>query len=152
MIDVYRLTVDLYSDDLSGIGASIAGGRWNRPGIRVLYTAGSRALATLEVLVHVPAAFAPKSYQLLTILVPEDSLLSVPLDQLPDGWSSLNPPDSIKDLTESWVSENRFLLLKVPSAVVAGDYNFLINPGHPRAAEVIIIDKQPYLFDPRLRP
>ena len=152
MIDVYRLSVDLYSNDLSGFGASIAGGRWNRPGFSVLYTAGSRSLATLEVLVHVPATFAPRSYQLLTIRVPEDSLLSVPLDQLPNGWNSLTPPDSIKDITESWVTDNRFLLLKVPSAVVSGDYNFLINPAHPRAVEVTITDKQSYLFDPRLLP
>lgn len=147
---VYRLSVDQYSDDLSGIGASIAGGRWNRPGFRVLYTAGSRALATLEVLVHVPAAFMPRTYQLLTIQVPEDSLLTIPLDQLPDGWNTLTPPASIKDNTESWLTENRFLLLKVPSVVVPGDYNFLINPAHPRSSEVKIIDKQPYQFDSRL--
>ena len=150
MIDVYRLTVDPYSDDLSGIGASLSGGRWNRSGFRVLYTAGSRALATLEVLVHVPTTFVPKSYYLLTIRLPEDSLLSVPLDQLPDGWDSLTPPVTIKDITEAWLAENRFLLLKVPSAVVAGEYNYLINPAHSRASEVLITNKQPYNFDTRL--
>lgn len=150
MIGVYRLSVGLYSDDLSGTGASIAGGRWNRPGSRVLYTAGSRALATLEVLVHAPAMFIPTSYFLLTIRVPEDSLLSIPLDQLPDGWNSITPPSMIKDMTESWLAENRFLMLKVPSAVVEGDYNYLINPAHSRAPEVTIIHKQPYRFDPRL--
>lgn len=150
MIDVYRLSIDPYSDDLSGTGASLAGGRWNRRGFRVLYTAGSRALATLEVLVHTPAMFIPKSYYLLTIRVPEDTLLSVPLDQLPEGWDGLSPPDAIKDSTESWLADNRFLILKVPSAVVAGEYNFLTNPLHPRASEVVIIDKRPYQFDSRL--
>ena len=150
MIDLYRLTVGPYSDDLSGIGASLAGGRWNRPGFRVLYTAGSRALATLEVLVHVPTIFVPKSYYLLTIRVPEDSLLSVPLDQLPDGWNDAKPPETIKEMTENWLAENRFLLLKVPSAVVAGEYNYLINPAHLRANEVLITNKQPYSFDARL--
>lgn len=150
MINLYRLSVELYSDDLSGIGASIAGGRWNRPGFRMLYTASSRALATLEVLVHVPAMFVPKPYQMLTLSVPEDSLLSIPLDQLPEGWNLLTPPISIKDITESWLTANRFLLLKVPSAIVAGEYNYLINPAHPRSSEVLITDKQPYRFDPRL--
>ena len=150
MIDVYRLSVGMYSDDLSGTGASRAGGRWNRRGFRVLYTAGSRALATLEVLVHAPVLFVPTSYYLLTIRAPEDSLLSVPLDQLPGGWDSLHPPDAIKDITENWLADNRFLLLKVPSAVVAGEYNYLINPAHSRMAEVTITDKQPYRFDARL--
>lgn len=150
MIDVYRLSIDPYSDDLSGTGASITGGRWNRRGFPVLYTAGSRALATLEVLVHTPAMFIPKSYYLLTIRVPEDTILSVPLDQLPEGWNELSPPDTIKDITESWLTDNRFLLLKVPSAVVTGEYNFLINPAHARASEVVITDKRPYQFDSRL--
>lgn len=150
MMDVYRLSVDPYSDDLSGFGASIAGGRWNRPGYRVLYTAGSRALATLEVLVHVPATFVPKGYHLLTIRIPEDSMQTVPLDQLPDGWNGLTPPPAIKDITETWVAENKFLVLKVPSAVVAGEFNLLLNPAHPRFPDVRTTDKQPYSFDPRL--
>lgn len=150
-MNLYRLSNSRRADDLTGTGAKLLAGRWNFPGTSVLYTASSKALAILEVLVHSTVSYIPDYYRMLTIRVSEDSLLSVPLDQLPDGWSSLNPPDSIKDLTESWVSENRFLLLKVPSAVVSGDYNFLINPGHPRVAEVIIVDRHPYLFDLRLR-
>lgn len=150
MIDVYRLSVDPYSEDLSGFGASIAGGRWNRPGYRVLYTAGSRALATLEVLVHVPATFVPKGYHLLTIRIPEDSMQTVPLDQLPDGWNGPTPPSVIKDITETWVAENKFLVLKVPSAVVAGEFNLLLNPAHSRFSAVHTTDNQPYSFDPRL--
>lgn len=150
MIDVYRLSVDPYSEDLSGFGASIAGGRWNRPGYRVLYTAGSRALATLEVLMHVPAAFAPKGYRMLTIRIPEDSMQTVPLDQLPDGWSGLTPPSAIKDITDMWIADNRFLVLKVPSAVVAGEFNLLLNPAHPRFLEIHPTDNQPCLFDPHL--
>ena len=150
MIDVYRLSVGPYSDDLNGTGASLAGGRWNRPGLHVLYTAGSRALATLEVLVHAPVMFVPKSYYLLTIRVPEDSLLSVPLDQQPKEWDGPTPPGLIKDMTEGWIADKRFLMLKVPSSIVAGEYNYLINPAHSRMSEVTITDKQPYRFDVRL--
>lgn len=149
-MDVYRLANARRADDLTGTGARLSGGRWNYLGTPVLYTASSKALATLEVLVHSPLSYVPDYYRMLTIRVPEDSLLSVPLDQLPDDWNGLTPPTSIKDITESWVADNRFLLLKVPSAVVVGDYNYLINPTHPRAIEVIITDKQPYRFDPRL--
>jgi RES domain-containing protein len=147
---VYRLSNARRADDLTGTGARLSGGRWNHVGTPVLYTASSRALATLEVLVHSPLSYIPDYYQMLTLRVPEDSLLSIPLDQLPDDWNGLTPPTAIKDITEKWVAENKFLLLKVPSAVVAGDYNYLINPAHARASQVIIIDKQPYRFDSRL--
>ncbi|GAB4013592.1 RES family NAD+ phosphorylase [Spirosoma migulaei] len=149
-MDVYHLANARRADDLTGTGARLAGGRWNYIGTPVLYTASSKALATLEVLVHSPLSYVPDYYRMLTIRVPEDSLLSVPLDQLPDGWNGLTPPTSIKDIIESWIIGNRFLLLKVPSAVVAGDYNFFINPAHPRATEILITDNQPYRFDPRL--
>ncbi|UFH52893.1 RES family NAD+ phosphorylase [Spirosoma sp. KNUC1025] len=149
-MEVFRLSNARRADDLTGTGARLVGGRWNYIGTPVLYTASSRALATLEILVHSPLSYVPDFYRMMTIRVPDDSLLSIPLDQLPTGWNTLNPPTSIKGMTENWLTENRFLLLKVPSAVVEGEYNFLINPAHPRSSEVIIVDKQPYQFDPRL--
>lgn len=149
-MEVYRLANARRADDLTGTGARLVGGRWNYVGTPALYTASSRALATLEILVHSPISYTPDTYQMLTIRVPDDSLLSVPPDQLPDGWNGLTPPTSIKDITERWIADSRFLLLKVPSAAVEGDYNFLINPMHPRASDVMITDKKPYRFDPRL--
>ncbi|GAB4037202.1 RES family NAD+ phosphorylase [Spirosoma gilvum] len=146
-MEVYRLANARRADDLTGTGARLTGGRWNFVGTPVLYTASSRALATLEVLVHSPVSYVPDQYQMLTLLVPEDSLQSVPLDSLPEGWNGLTPPDAIKTITQNWILDHRFLLLKVPSAVVAGEYNILINPTHLRASEVVILDKRPYQFD-----
>ena len=104
----------------------------------------------VEVLVHTANTYIPDHYRMLTIRAPEDSILSVPLDQLPAGRNTENPPNAIKDITEAWLTEGRFLMLKVPSAVVAGEYNYLINPTHTRTSEVQIIDKQPFRFDGRL--
>ena len=149
-MDVYRLSNARRADDLTGTGAKIGGGRWNHIGTPVLYTASSRALATLEVLVHSPLSYVPDYYRMLTIRIPEDSMQTVPLDHLPDGWNGLTPPPAIKDLTGAWVAENKFLVLKVPSAVVAGEFNLLVNPIHPRFLDVCTTDKQPYSFDARL--
>lgn len=149
-MDVYRLSNARRADDLTGTGAKIGGGRWNYMGTPVLYTASSRALATLEVLVHSPLSFVPDYYRMLTIRVPEDSMQTVPLDQLPDGWSGLTPPSAIKYITETWITENKFLVLKVPSAVVEGEFNLLLNPAHSRFSDVRTTDKQPYSFDPHL--
>lgn len=150
MMDVYRIVAGPYADDLGGTGAKLVGGRWNRPSTPLLYTSGSRALATLEVVVHMPVFSVPKAYYVLTIRIPADSLQTVPAEQLPVGWDQLQPPDALKDITENWLTDGRFLLLKVPSAIVTGDYNYLINPAHPRATDVRTTDNQPYSFDPRL--
>ncbi|GAB3640202.1 RES family NAD+ phosphorylase [Spirosoma arcticum] len=149
-MDVYRLSNARRADDLTGTGSKIGGGRWNYIGTPVLYTASSRALATLEVLVHSPLSYVPDYYRMVTIRIPEDSMQTVPLDQLPDGWNGLAPPPAIKDITEMWVAENKFLVLKVPSAVVAGEFNLLLNPAHSRFSDVRTTDNLPYSFDPRL--
>ena len=149
-MDVYRLANARRADDLTGTGARLTGGRWNSIGTSVLYTATSRSLAALDVLVHSPVSFIPDHYQMLTIRVPDDSLLSVPLNELPDGWNGPIPPLALKAITEQWLLDSRFLLLKVPSAVVQGEYNFLINPVHSRMAEVAITTKELFRFDSRL--
>ena len=87
---------------------------------------------------------------MLTIRIPENSMQTVPLDQLPDGWSGLTPPSAIKDITEMWIADNQFLVLKVPSAIVADELNLLLNPVHPRFSEIRPTDNIPYSFDPRL--
>lgn len=147
---VYRLANARRANDLSGEGARRAGGRWNNTGTAVLYTASSRALATLEVLVHVPLAFIPDEYRMLTLHLPDDSLQTLPFDTLPDGRNSLTPPVAAKQLIKEWINSNRFLVLRVPSAVVEGDFNFLINPVHTRMKEVQITENRPYEFDTRL--
>ncbi|MFN3490402.1 MAG: RES family NAD+ phosphorylase, partial [Emticicia sp.] len=77
-MEVFRLSSAKYATDLSGTGAKIHGGRWNRKGDAVLYTAGTRALALVEVLVHTTNAFLPLNYQLITIYIPDDSILTIP--------------------------------------------------------------------------
>ncbi len=149
-MDVYRLATARRANDLSGEGARRAGGRWNRVGTAVLYTAASRALATLEVLVHIPLSFVPDDYRMLTLQLPDDSLQTLPSETLPDCWADLAPPDTAKQLISDWIITNQLLVLKVPSAIVEGEYNFLINPAHPRAAEIRITDNRPYQFDTRL--
>ncbi|MEZ0484461.1 RES family NAD+ phosphorylase [Fibrella aquatica] len=149
-MNVYRLASARRANDLSGEGARRVGGRWNSIGTAVVYTASSRALATLEVLVHTPLAFVPDNYRMLTLSLPEDSIQTLPLDRLPKGWNGLNPPLMVKQLIDKWIYDNQFLVLKVPSAVVEGDFNLLINPMHPRMSEVQITDNRPYTFDTRL--
>ena len=69
---------------LDGEGARLFGGRWNPPGHPCVYTAGSRALAVLEMLVHLTGRSRTLPYRLLTIEVPDDSPEHP--SPLPDSW------------------------------------------------------------------
>ncbi len=149
-MEVFRLSSSKYANDLSGTGAKIHGGRWNRKGDAVLYTAGTRALALVEVLVHTTNAFLPISYQLITIYIPDDSILTIPTKSLPEDWNNIEPSDSTTKISASWLNAAEYLTLRVPSVVVEGEYNFLINPAHPDFSKVKILRNEAFNFDSRL--
>lgn len=147
---VYRLSKSKYSADLSGKGAEKAGGRWNSKGVAMVYTSASRALCTAEVAVHVPLGIVPADYELVTIDIPDDSVTEAHIRDLPVDWQSFPHSNSTQKLGDRFVHEGKFLVLKVPSVVVQGEYNFLINPKHEEAAKVRVVNKEPFLFDKRL--
>jgi len=147
---VYRLSKSKYSADLSGKGAEKAGGRWNSKGVAMVYTSASRALCTAEVAVHVPLGIVPADYELVTIDIPDDSVTEAHIRDLPVDWQSFPHSNSTQKFGDRFVHEGKFLVLKVPSVVVQGEYNFLINPKHEEAAKVRVVNKEPFLFDKRL--
>ena len=147
---VYRLSKSRYSSDLTGKGAEKSGGRWNSKGVAMVYTSNSRALCTAEVAVHIPLGILPADYELVTLEIPGDSVKEANIKDLPSDWRSFPHPDSTQKLGDSFVREGKFLVLKVPSVVVQGEYNFLINPKHKSAAKVRVVNREPFLFDKRL--
>lgn len=149
-MEVFRICKNQYSHDLSGTGAKLAGGRWNRKGIPVLYTSGSVSLATLEVLVHIPVSLVPSNFSLVKISIPDYSILTVEKEKLPFGWDDLIPLDSLKTVSDKWITENKFLVLKVPSAIVRSEFNYLINPQHEDFKTVSVKSVEPFRFDERL--
>lgn len=150
-MQVYRLAKAKHIRDLSGAGARIAGGRWNLKGAAVLYAAESRALATVEYLVHVPIAIIPKNLRMATIDVPDAAPeTTVAIGDLPANWNQYPPPPELARIGADWILKNSHLLLYVPSAVVPGEHNVLINPFHPDMKHVKIVNVEVYKFDKRL--
>lgn len=148
---VYRLASEKYSNDLSGIGAEITGGRWNFKGTRVLYTSDSRALCMAEIAVHTPLGLMPKNYYMITIEIPDDiKITQIELKSLPDNWRKFPYSKETRQIGETFIKEQKHLCIKVPSAIVSGDYNILINPLHPDMNRVKIISKEWFNFDERL--
>lgn len=150
-MNVYRLCKDKYKHDISGFGAEKYGGRWNNKGTRLLYTSQSRALAKLEVAVHVNLNRIPKNYYMVTIEVPDEIILQFDKKKLKDkNWKSNPPIEFTQTEGDKFVIDKAGLVIKVPSAIVQGDYNFLINPLHPDFNKVKVIDIVPFRFDERL--
>jgi RES domain-containing protein len=146
---LYRIAKCMYADDLSGTGARLYGGRWNSVGKPVVYLASSRALAVLEVLVHLPPALIPSNYCLVTLDVPDD-VTKIDLAILPPNWQEFPEPGILKTIGDEFILSNKHLLCCVPSAIVKEEYNFLLNPSHAKFLKVKILSKEPFSFDERL--
>lgn len=148
---VFRLSKSKYSFDLSGKGAEMAGGRWNSKGKAVLYTSQSRALCTAEIAVHTPLGNIPTEYELVEITIPDGvEVKQIEISDLPSDWKSIPHSHATQEIGDKFLSENKFLVFKVPSAVVQGDFNFLINPVHKQFHEVEITLTESFDFDARL--
>lgn len=151
-MEVYRISKCAYINDLNGIGARLYGGRWNSKGHSVVYTAGSRALAALEVLVHVPLRNIVQDFCIAAIRIPDDmAFKTLQRKELPSGWQSLAPFPQLQIVGDTWLDEGQYPVLKIPSVVIPEEFNYLINPLHPDAKHVSIIHQQPFFFDQRLK-
>ena len=147
---VFRLIQEKYSPDWNGKGAELIGRRWNSKGIPMIYTGESRALCTAEVAVHMPLGSPPSEYVLLTISIPEDiTITESDVHDLPAEWKKFPYIEITQHLGDEFILQNEYPVMKVPSAVIPGDYNFLLNPRHPDFDKIQLIKKEPFGFDER---
>ena len=136
---------------LNGEGARLFGGRWNHKGTCLVYTAESQSLATLECLVHLELSDVPKDYQVIGIEIPEEVQTKTLLPaNLPMDWQAIPGPESLKRIGSDWIREGKEAVLIVPSAIIANEWNILLNPNHPDAARFRPKPPTPFAFDPRL--
>ncbi len=150
-MEAFRLARKKYPIELSGKGASIAGARWNSKGTEIIYCAQSRALAMAEVVVHLSLATLPSDFVMLKIDIPDDIPMEIiEVSQLESNWSVFPSGFSTQLLGDDFVRRNETCILKVPSAVVQGDFNFLINPHHKDFEKIKITEQMDFPFDKRI--
>ena len=147
---VYRITKRDYAEDISGIGASLYGGRWNKKGTPVLYTGESKEIALLELVVHTPPMLIPK-LSLVTIEVPDDSVSEIKIDNLPDNWYDYPAPSILAEIGQKWINGNKTVALKVPSCIIHTAHNYILNCNHVDYGNVKITDIRDFYFDTRLK-
>ena len=150
-MEVYRIAKSAYSTDQTGLGARLYGARWNRKGTGLVYTSESRALASLEFLVHVPLSLVPSDLKMISIDIPKGlSLEQVSPADLPANWRSSPAPTALAEFGSTWAKSNRSLLLRVPSAIIDKEFNILINPNHPDRGKITIHEIEDFEIDSRL--
>jgi RES domain-containing protein len=134
----------------TGEGARLFGGRWNRPGTPIIYVAQFQSLAVLEVLVHLDSAAILEKYVLLRVDFDESMIRSLNRSALPSSWRADPPPFQTQTIGDEWAAAGTSVALRVPSTLVPGESNFLLNPQHPDFKKLKIFNPQSFRFDPRL--
>jgi RES domain-containing protein len=134
----------------SGVGAETFGGRWNTKGIAIVYTSESLALAAMEMLVHLDEEDLRARYVKCRVTFDESLISRIQMRSLPRGWRAIRAPAKLRALGDRWAIKSRSAVLAVPSAVVIGEWNYLLNPAHRDFAKISIGKVERFAFDPRL--
>lgn len=134
---------------MSGDGARLFSGRWNEAGVAMVYTATSLALAAMEMFVHLDPSMAPDDLVSVEIAAPDDlAVEEVGLSALPKRWRATEVETAA--MGTAWVRSGRTALLRVPSAVIEGEWNVLLNPAHVEFARVKVVATRAFCFDERM--
>lgn len=146
---VFRITLVRYSDRLQASGREA---RWNSKGVFVIYTAASRSLACLENLVHRSGQGLDRNFKTMIIEIPESvKVQALYPESLQGNWKSYLMQKHTRAIGDNWIKSGDTAVLKVPSAIVPDEYNFLLNPAHQDFAQIKLSGSEDFSFDRRLR-
>lgn len=134
----------------SGDGSRRSGGRWNSRGYRAVYLADSLALATLEVMVHGVSYETLQDYVCIVATIPKRIIQEVDRKSLPGNWREDLPPAEVRELGDRWLNEQKSAALKVPSAVIPVEFNYVLNPRQKDFRKIEIAEPLSLAFDKRL--
>lgn len=146
---VFRITLTKWADTLRASGFP---GRWNSKGYFVIYTAGSQALACLENLVHRSGEGLNETFSVLEIDIPDFiNVKHLDSSDFPADWSDVLYYPFTQKTGDNWVDNKESCVLKIPSAIIPREFNYLINPNHSDFSEVRIVEITPFKFDVRFQ-
>ena len=154
MITAWRLAAAEYAQTaeqlMSGEGARRYGGRWNSIGRAAVYLGGSLALAGMELLVHLKAETVLETYRKMPVFIPERLVMHIGEDRLPPDWMQPSLYPATQQIGDRWIDQARSAVLQVPSAVVRGETNFIVNPEHADFSAIGTGPISRFRYDPRL--
>jgi RES domain-containing protein len=149
MTNLWRISNYL---DLSGEGALGTSGRWHTEGRLVVYLADCPAGALLERIVHLmdrnQDGILPQFYQLLKVAVPDEHVIKQLNTIAPVDWKER--PEFTRNLGDAWLASMETPLARVPSVIAPQTWNYILNPEHPDAKQVVVAEVIKERFDNRL--
>ncbi|MVN20936.1 RES family NAD+ phosphorylase [Mucilaginibacter arboris] len=149
-MEVFRIVKEAFAQELTASGAA---NRWNKANQFVIYTGSSRSLSTLELVVHRNNIMPAFAYRMLIISIADEESLITTIRQndLPETWRSISAYSKLQQIGSDWYKSKRSLILKVPSAIISQEYNYLINTKHPVfESKVSLVRTENYFWDERL--
>ncbi len=147
---VFNIRKARYSKSLQASGVA---NRWNKNDEFVIYAGSTRALSTLELVVHRSSISIDNSYKLLVIEIDckEDEIYEIKKPKLPKNWQSVEAYLELQEIGSAWYQDFKYLVMKVPSSIIPKEYNYLINTKHPDfTSKVKIKELEDYNWDDRL--
>ncbi len=148
---IWRICQARYAEDaFSGEGARRFGGRWNSRGVPLVYASTSLALAAIELFVHLEPNQAPSDLVSIAAELPDgEPAIRWEMEALPPNWWG-DEPAPMRELGDRWIREKQSLAVFAPSVPIRMEWNVQVNPLHPRAGEIVILETQPFIFDARM--
>jgi RES domain-containing protein len=149
-MEVFRISREAYA---SGLVASGGANRWNQRDQYVLYAGSSRSLSTLELIVHRNSIVPLDHYKVMVISIPDSDhhIKQIPTEALPGNWRTLLAYPMLQQIGANWYESKKTLVLKVPSAVIPKEFNYIINMEHPEFKNQIrLIRTEDFFWDDRL--
>lgn len=149
-MEVFRISRAKYAEKLSSSGSA---NRWNKDGQNVIYTGSSRSLSSLELVVHRSYIQPTELYKMMVISISDNDYLfrTIKTSELPSNWRSYEAYGKLQEIGAKWYADKESLILKVPSAVVPMEYNYIINTEYEGFSKsVSLVRTEEYFWDNRL--
>jgi RES domain-containing protein len=134
----------------TGEGPWRYGGRWNSPGVRVVYVSEHQSTAALEVFANRMPFVIEENYKAFYLEWPDTLTEVFPAKKLPVNWRIHPPSAETREIGDRWVQERRSAVLALPSVISPADTNFLLNPEHRDFKRIRVASPIDFDFDPRL--
>ncbi len=148
-MEVYRITLAKWAESLVASGRAA---RWNSADRFVIYAASSRALACLENVVHRTGRGLQADFRAICINIPDTlPITTIEVETLPKNWADFEQYGRCQQLGDAWLNARQTAILRVPSAIVPAEFNYLLNPQHPDFLQISIERVEPFRFDSRIK-
>lgn len=149
-VSVWRITKKKHAKSaFTGEGARLYGGCWNSPGNAIIYTAQTQSLAVLEMLVHLESPKLLRKYLLFEAVIESSYIIDFDRANLPRNWKSSPDMAETQAMGDEWMARAKSAVFRVPSILVPGESNFLLNSRHPDFRKILVRKPVPFLFDHR---